>query len=383
MNEKRGERVGLRLGRLARRLLAAAEETESLSSEDVAGRTEESDEMTSPQKSKNSGGPEKEGNEPEVKETRADEVPAPEERATEEETTPAARTHLPETAPLEPLPEKPPEMPLHQVVGRSLAPGGPPLYLRAARATAIGHVRTRNEDACLSFVAQSSGFEPTPPLGLFILADGMGGHFDGHFASQIVSRTVAEHVLRTLYLPLLRGDAGIARRPVQEVMEEAVQLANKALYLPDPDRQMGTTLTAALVIGSRLFMVHVGDSRAYLLHGDQLVQLTTDHTYVQALQDAGQLTAEEANNHPSRNLLYRALVGEELEQVDAFSRSLPEAGTLMLCSDGLWGLVSDAEMKAVLLAERSLKDKSDILVEKALDAGGHDNVSVVLVGFQA
>lgn len=339
--------------------------------------------MTSPQSSRNADRPESEPNEPDAEEAQAGEAAGAEDRAGQEENVKAAPLHLPETAPLEPLPEKPPEVPLHQVAGRSLAPGGPPLYLRAARATAIGHVRTRNEDACLSFVAQSSGFEPTPPLGLFILADGMGGHFDGHFASQAVSRTVAEHVLRTLYLPLLRGDAGIARRPVQEVMEEAVHLANKALYLPDPERQMGTTLTAALIIGSRLFMVHVGDSRAYLLHADRFVQLTTDHTVVQALQDAGQLTAEEAINHPNRNLLYRALVGEELELVDAFSRSLPEKGALMLCSDGLWGLVSDADMKAILISDRSLQEKADTLVEKALAAGGTDNVTVVLVGFQA
>jgi PPM family protein phosphatase len=294
----------------------------------------------------------------------------------------ARRLRLAETAPLEPLPEKPHDIPLHQVAGRNLAPGGTLLSLQAARASAIGHVRSRNEDASLCFVAQSEGFEPTPPLGLFIIADGMGGHFDGHLASQVVTRTVAEHVLRTLYLPLLRGDAGISRRPVQEVMQEAVELANKALYTPSPDKQMGTTLTAALIIGGRAFFVHIGDSRAYLLHGDAFVQLTTDHTIVQALQDAGQLTAEEAATHPNRNLLYRALVGEELEQIDTFSRSLPETGTLLLCSDGLWGLVSDAEMKAVLEEENSLQGKADILVEKALAAGGSDNITAVLVGFQ-
>lgn len=289
---------------------------------------------------------------------------------------------LAETAPLEPLPEKPHDMPLHQVAGRAMAPGGTLRSLRAARASAVGHVRSRNEDATVTFVAQSAGYEPVPPFGLFIIADGMGGHFDGHLASQLVSRTVAEHVLRTLYLPLLRGDAGIARRPVQEVMQEAVELANKALYLPDPEKQMGTTLTAALIIGSRVFFVHVGDSRAYLLQGDAFTQLTTDHTIVQALQDAGQLTAEEAAVHPNRSLLYRALVGEDLEQIDAFSRSLPEDGMLLLCSDGLWGLVAEAEITQVLQGEHTLQQKVDVLIEKALAAGGTDNISAVLVTFQ-
>lgn len=289
---------------------------------------------------------------------------------------------LAKTAPLEPLPEKPHDLPLHQVAGRALAPGGTLRSLRAARASALGHVRQRNEDASVTFVAQSSGQEPVPPFGLFILADGMGGHFDGHLASQVVSRTVADHVLRTLYSPLLRGDAGISRRPIQEVMQEAVELANKALYLPDPDKQMGTTLTAVLIIGSRAFFVHVGDSRAYLLHGDRLTQLTTDHTIVQALQDAGQLTAEEAANHPNRSLLYRALVGEDLEQIDAFSRALNEDGMLLLCSDGLWGLVEDAEIRQVLQDGQSLQEKVDTLVEKAMTAGGTDNITAVLVSFQ-
>lgn len=375
MTEKRGGRAGLRLGRLARRLLVSAED--AAAPPDSANEpAEDIDDMIRPEHSSNNAD-EIEG-EPQV----PNGVDASE-RETPAEKLVRAPVRLPETAPLEPLPEKPPEIPLHQMAGRNLAPGGPPLYLRAARATAIGHVRTRNEDACLVFVAQSSGFEPTPPLGLFILADGMGGHFDGHLASQAVSRTVSEHVLRTLYLPLLRGDAGISRRPVQEVMEEAVHLANKAIYIPDPERQMGTTLTSALIIGSRLFMVHVGDSRAYLLHDNTFTQLTTDHTIVQALQDAGQLSPEEASTHPNRNLLYRALVGEELEQIDTFSRSLPEKGLLMLCSDGLWGLVPDAEMQEILEEERSLQDKADSLVEKALAAGGTDNVTVVLVGFQA
>lgn len=296
--------------------------------------------------------------------------------------THSRHARLAETAPLEPLPEKPHDLPLHQVAGRAMAPGGTLRSLRAALASAVGHVRTRNEDASVTFVAQSAGNEPVPPFGLFIIADGMGGHVDGHLASQLVSRTVAEHVLRTLYLPLLRGDAGIARRPIQEVMQEAVELANKALYLPDPDKQMGTTLTAALIIGSRVFFVHVGDSRAYLFHSEALTQLTTDHTIVQALQDAGQLTAEEAAVHPNRSLLYRALVGEDLEQIDAFSRSLPEDGMLLLCSDGLWGLVAEVEIKQVLQDEQTLQEKVDTLVEKALVAGGTDNITAVLVTFQ-
>ena len=103
---------------------------------------------------------------------------------------------------------------------------------------------------------------------------------------------------------------------------------------------------------------------------------------MQALQDAGQLTAEEAANHPNRSLLYRALVGEDLEQSDAFSRALNEDGMLLLCSDGLWGLVEDAEIRQVLQDGQSLQEKVDTLVEKAMTAGGTDNITAVLVSFQ-
>lgn len=294
----------------------------------------------------------------------------------------SAEEYLAQTTPLEPFPEKTAGLPLNQVASGSTTGAVRSTYLRAARRSAVGRVRARNEDACLSLVAQNDGFEPIPLFGLFLVADGMGGHHDGHVASQLVSRIFSEHVLRTLYLPLLRSEEPLARRPVQEVMEEAVQLANKALYRPDQDQAMGTTLTAALIVGSRLFVAHVGDSRAYLFHGEQLSPVTTDHTLVHALQEAGELTQEEAASHPSRNLLYRALIGEELEQIDIFSRSLPAGGLLMLCSDGLWGLVSDAEMKEALEADGSLQDKADQLVAKALAAGGHDNITVVLVDFK-
>ena len=289
---------------------------------------------------------------------------------------------LAQTTPLEPLPEQSAGLPSDRVAAGAARGESRKTYLRAARCSSVGPVRPRNEDACLTLVAQSEGNGPVPHFGLFLVADGMGGHHDGHIASQLVSRVFAEHIMRTLYLPLLRAEEPMSRRPVQEVMEEAVQLANKALYRPEQDQVMGTTLTAALILGSRLFVAHVGDSRAYVLHGEQLSTVTTDHTLVQALQEAGELTVEEAASHPSRSLLYRALVGEEVEQVDIFSRSLPAEGMLMLCSDGLWGSVPETELQAVLRAAGSLQDKAEKLVQMAVAAGGHDNITVVLVDFQ-
>jgi serine/threonine protein phosphatase PrpC len=273
-------------------------------------------------------------------------------------------------------------LPSATLVGKSRLPEKEQ-RLQMVQRSHIGAVRKRNEDASFTFVSESGGHESLPPFGLFIVADGMGGHYDGHRASQIVSRTLAAHVLDRLYLPLLQGEEGGNRPPVQEVMENGVRLANKALFNPEREDAMGTTLTAALVFGSRLFLVHVGDSRAYLLAKDgELQPVTTDHSVVQALRDAGQITAEEAAVHPDRNLLYRALMGETLEQIDTYTQSLPKEGTLILCSDGLWGLVPDERLQQTLGEELSLSEKADRLVDQALEAGGHDNITVILVDFQ-
>lgn len=254
--------------------------------------------------------------------------------------------------------------------------------LEAASRCHVGKVRPRNEDTSFVFISQSGGADPLPLFGLFIVADGMGGHNDGHIASRLVARTVAHHILDSVHRALLQEGHNAMQQPVQEAMEEAVALANNALANAESGKGMGTTLTAAVILGSRLFLVHIGDSRAYLLHDAKLSLVTTDHTFVQALQDAGQLTAEEAAIHPNRNLLYRALMGEKMEEpVDVFTRSLPKNGCLMLCSDGLWGALSESAMTAIFGGEGDLQDKADRLLEAALDEDGHDNITFILVNF--
>ncbi len=256
--------------------------------------------------------------------------------------------------------------------------------LQAVLLSHIGKIRSRNEDSAYMFTAETGGQEPLVPFGLYIVADGMGGHHAGHEASKDVSRLVAQHVLERIYVPLLKnttGHEGGSQEPVREVMLDAVQIANKHIYHPEPGKDSGTTLTAALVFGRRLYVAHVGDSRAYLLLNDELKQVTTDHSYVRRLQEAGQLTEEEAAIHPQRNMLYRAVgQGGELE-IDTFTQSLPAHGDLLLCSDGLWGLVSEQIMKDVLSSAVPLGRKVDALVELALQFGGHDNISAILVEF--
>jgi serine/threonine protein phosphatase PrpC len=276
---------------------------------------------------------------------------------------------------------QPESSPFDTMINASGTAGYAEPVMRVGQRCHVGALRSRNEDSCLTFLAETGGQEPLAPFGLFIVADGMGGHHAGHEASKTVSRALARHVLANVFTPFLEDAASAGREPVQDVMLEAVRAANRAIFSPDPDRESGTTVTAALVLGRRLYLVHVGDSRGYLYADGKLEQLSTDHSYVQRLQEAGQLTAEEAAAHPQRNVLYRAVgQGDELE-VDAFSRSLPRAGKLLLCSDGLWGLVPGPEIMAVLDSDASPQEMVDVLVEMALKAGGHDNITGVLVDF--
>jgi protein phosphatase len=257
-----------------------------------------------------------------------------------------------------------------------------PPVIRAFQRSNIGFVRTRNEDSSFIFTADTGGEEPLMPFGLYIVADGMGGHFAGHEASKSVSRLVAKQVMQRIYLPFLTdsGSTGPGE-PIQDVMLDAIQAANKTIHSPDPEKDSGTTLTAALIFGRRLYIAHVGDSRAYLFTNNTLTLVTTDHSYVRRLQEAGQLTEEEAASHPHRNMLYMAVgQGGQLD-VETFTQSLPKSGKLILCSDGLWGLVTEQMIKDVLSKKATMPEMVDELVDLALKAGGYDNITVILVDF--
>lgn len=260
---------------------------------------------------------------------------------------------------------------------------GKPSYepsIHFAQRCDVGAIRPRNEDSSFAFVSQGGGQQPLLPFALCLVADGMGGHHAGHEASRLVSREVVNHVMSRIFLPLIQGKP--AEQSIQEVMEDAVREANRALYTPDPEKEGGTTLTAAVIIGRRMFLVHAGDSRAYLLQNNELKILTKDHSVVQRLQDAGHITAEEAEKHPHRHLLYKAITGGEVD-LDEDTYSLPKQGKLMICSDGLWGSLTDAQLQEVLENETlSLQAQADILIKKAIEAGSTDNVTAVIAEFR-
>lgn len=253
--------------------------------------------------------------------------------------------------------------------------------INAVQRCHVGAVRHRNEDSSFVFNCATGGQDPLVPFGLYVVADGMGGHRDGHEASKKTSRIIARDVFEQIYLPFLHNAGSAPQSPIRDIMLQAVQNANSALYSPDPQKDSGTTITAALILGRRLYLVHVGDSRAYLSANGELQALTADHSYVQRLIDAGQLTQAEAAVHPQRNVLYRAVgQGGELE-VDSYTQSLPRRGKLLLCSDGLWGLVPETVIQSVLESTLPLQSIVDSLVHLALEAGGHDNITAILVDF--
>ncbi len=250
--------------------------------------------------------------------------------------------------------------------------------LRIGWATDVGEVRRHNEDTALVITASHDGDEASPPFGLFILADGMGGHQAGEVASSLAARTMAHHILQHLYLPTLMGQEQDTDVPsLNEALVNAVQAANNAVARHVPGG--GTTLTGALVLGPRVYVAHVGDSRAYIIADNGIEQITHDHSLVDRLVELGQLTADEAADHPQKNVLYRAIGQGGTLDVDIYVRTIPEHGRLLLCSDGLWGLVDEEVLIRAVSDTPSLQAACDSLIASANQAGGTDNITTILV----
>ena len=254
-----------------------------------------------------------------------------------------------------------------------------PKQLAVGLAQHTGRVRTHNEDVLLAFTGELAGLESMPHFGLFVVADGMGGHALGERASGIAARTVAREALNRIVPFLLANpDTDPDRPSLQEIMEQAMNAANQAVFAGVPEGG-GTTLTCALLIGEQVVMSHVGDSRAYLITSDGFEQLTRDHSLVQRLQELGQLSAAEAAVHPQRNVLYRAVGQGDGLEIDVESHRLPPGGTLLLCSDGLWGLVPNDHIQTLFRQAANPQAACEALVAAANAAGGPDNITAVMV----
>lgn len=273
-----------------------------------------------------------------------------------------------------PLPELSPRM----TDDDQKLPRPSPTRFTVGLAQHVGQVRTHNEDVLLAFTGELSGLEPMPHIGLFVVADGMGGHSLGERASGIAGRTLARVALEHILPSLLADPRSDYERPsLTEVMDLAMAEANRAVVQVVPEG--GTTLTGALIVGDQLILCHVGDTRAYVISDGRMEQLTRDHSLVQRLKEMGQLTDDEAAVHPQRSVLYRAVGQGEGLEADVISRRLSPGSILIVCSDGLWSLVPDHVIYQIIRQSPSIQDACDALVRAANEAGGPDNITVVIV----
>ncbi len=250
--------------------------------------------------------------------------------------------------------------------------------LASAALRDVGRVRQINQDSVMSLILTLPREGMDVPLGLFIVADGMGGHEGGEIASRLAIRTIVNEIISQLVMPAL--DEGIIEA-LQPLMISAVQEANYAIWetAQSMGSDMGTTCTAALMLGQALYIAHVGDSRAYLFEAGGLRTLTNDHSTVGRLIELGQLSPEDAREHPLRNQLYRTVGQQPQVQVDFVYQPIKNSTHLLICSDGLWGMVEDDEIESVLKAYTWPQEACHELIKRANEAGGDDNISAVIV----
>lgn len=242
-----------------------------------------------------------------------------------------------------------------------------------------GVERAHNEDALFALLGNSSGENSMPDFGLFVVADGMGGHRSGEIASAVSVRAVAHRLAKDSLVHMLQVDGKADDLPIQELVRQALDEANHSVVTRVPGG--GTTLTAVLLLGGHMTIGHVGDSRAYLFSNGHAEVLTRDHSLVKRLEELGQLTEDEAAIHPQRNVLYKAIgQGANLE-VDVITHPVPKDGYLMVCSDGLWGVVEEEEIERIVWNSSHPQVACDELVRAANAAGGPDNITAILVYF--
>ncbi len=255
-----------------------------------------------------------------------------------------------------------------------------PPQLRVGIGQSVGMQRDHNEDTLFALNAILADGDADLPFGLFIVADGMGGHLNGEVASGSAARTLSEYILTHFYLPFVTGQPSEENETVHEVMENGVREAHRSVITNAPGG--GTTLTAALVIGNQVTVSHVGDSRAYFLYPEGPVKvITQDHSLVRRLQDLGQIDEKEASVHPQRNVLYRALGQSEPFRPDINTLTMPESGCMLICSDGLWGTVPDETIAQIVRSESDPTLACHKLIDAANAAGGPDNISAILIRY--
>lgn len=238
----------------------------------------------------------------------------------------------------------------------------------------VGMQRTHNEDALFASCQTYQNSDSPMSIGIFMVADGMGGHADGELASALAIKNARKCLAEEIDSLLINFEE---KKDIHDILQKAIYLAQESVVNKVPDG--GTTLTAACVINHQITFAHVGDSRLYLITMDgNMTQLTQDHSLVKRLVELGQISPTEALSHPHKNVLFRALGQTEAFKVDIDTFEVHEPCLLLLCSDGLWGQVPDSQMIEIISRHNFNLDACDELVNYANQMGGPDNISVIL-----
>lgn len=255
-----------------------------------------------------------------------------------------------------------------------------PSQLVSACAQSVGKQREHNEDTLFILNSVLADGAMQVPVGILMIADGMGGHEHGEVASSAAVRAAASYLNTKLISSLIQVDNPNPMETMQELVESAIQSAQAAVISKAPGG--GTTLTIVLVVGEQITIGHVGDSRAYFVYPDGRIHpQTQDHSLVGRLVELGQLSKEEAANHPQRNVLYRAIGQAESFKPDIKTLQTPHPGFIMLCSDGLWGVVDENELFRIINSSPTLAIACNRMVDTANGLGGPDNISVILAQY--
>lgn len=270
---------------------------------------------------------------------------------------------------------------------QSAFPNG--VLLEAATGSDAGNVRRSdpNEDSTLLLQVQRVHESQSAPIGVYIVADGMGGHDYGQVASRVAINIIAERMVRELLLaPLAAEKNGEAPKAFDEdalvaLLHDSVDEANNALCQKNAQEKtdMGSTLTGFMVMGEHAYIVNVGDSRTYMVRGGQLYQLTTDHSLVGQLVASGLIEPDDVYTHPQRSQIFRSLGDKLTLQIDIFKQQLHPGDILLSCCDGVWEMVRNPQIESILNNAPDPQTACTQLIDAANANGGEDNISAVIV----
>lgn len=235
--------------------------------------------------------------------------------------------------------------------------------------TDVGMARSMNQDSFLVSEDNNNG------LNLYILADGMGGYKGGEIASKVAITAVSKYIIEKF------DEIQKDKQSILNLVEDSIEFANSAIYEESEQdaelQDMGTTLEVVLIYKNKVYIGHIGDSRIYRVRKNKMKKITTDHSYVEKLIQDGDITREEAYNHPKKNLLIKALGTDEEACPDMIYTVLNKNDVIIICSDGLTNMLRDGEILEVVREQN--EECAEILVEEANLAGGLDNITVIVI----